>query len=59
MYAHPQKSQGTSRLSPLYHIIIICEIRNAGRVRIAGAYRQTELVYAVHALPAYMLIFED
>ena len=33
--------------------------RSVGRAHVAEAYRQTELVYAVHALPAYMLIFED
>ena len=33
--------------------------RSVSRARSAEAFGQTELVYAVHALPAYMLIFED
>ena len=33
--------------------------RSVGRAHVAEAFGQTELVYAVHALPAYLLIFED
>ena len=33
--------------------------RSVGRAHITEAFGQTELVYAVHALPAYLLIFED